>query len=84
MQRSLFLLGLLAASLPAQGSGSGPFRNGDYLILCGFAQTGGPAVTGNSFPVSRFKDLDGDGRLDDVAEAFPFLSTSFNTRNGTG
>lgn len=84
MQRPLLVLGLLAASLPAQGSGSGPFRNGDYLILCGFARTGGPAATGDSFPVSRFKDLDGDGRIDDVAEAFPFLSTSFNVRNGTG
>jgi hypothetical protein len=83
MHRAILAAALAAAGLQAQGTG--PFKNGDYLILCGYSDSNGPGGSaGNSFPVSRFKDLDGDGRIDDTAELFAFLRTSYNTRNSTG
>ncbi|MBK8977710.1 MAG: hypothetical protein IPM29_17525 [Planctomycetes bacterium] len=53
----------------------------DYMILCGFADSGGPSgPTGNSYPISRQRDLNGDGMLSEgTEETFAFLRTSYVT-----
>ena len=57
----------------------------DYLYLTGFSDSGGPlGPNGNSYPLSRFRDLNGDGLINDTTELFAFVKTSFNTRNGSG
>lgn len=80
MQRSILTGGLVATSLLAGG-----LVAQESIILAGYGRTGGPAVSGESFPISRHVDLDGDGFLSEgTDELFPFLYTSFNTRNSTG
>ena len=78
MNRAILAAALVAASLPAQGT--------DYLILCGFSDSQGPnGPNGNSYPISRQRDLNGDGVLDESpAETFAFLTTSYNTANAPG
>ncbi len=57
----------------------------DYLLLTGYSDSNGPsAPTDNSYPVSRFRDLDGDGTINDATELFAFLKRSFNTRYMNG
>lgn len=76
---SLAIAGIAAAQ------GTGPFANGDYLFLTGFSDSQGPTGPATqSFPVSRFKDLNGDGTISDGNELFAFLTVSFNTRNRSG
>ena len=75
---------ILLAALCATGfaAAQGPFPNGDYLFLTGFSDSQGPTGPATqSYPASRFKDLNGDGVISDASELFAFLKVSYNTRN---
>lgn len=75
---------ILLASLCVCGiaAAQGPFPNGDYLFLTGFSDSSGPTGPATqSYPASRFKDLNGDGVISDATELFAFLKVSYNTRN---
>ena len=80
MQRTVLSALLCAGAIAAQGTG--PYAHGDYLILCGYSDSQGPTGPAmQSYPVSRFKDLNGDGVISDADELFAFLKVSYNTRN---
>ncbi|MFO1053874.1 MAG: hypothetical protein U1F36_16780 [Planctomycetota bacterium] len=83
MQRTLLAALLASGALAAQGIG--PYTNGDYLFLLGYSDSQGPTgPSTQSYPVSRFKDLNGDGAISDSNELFAFLKVSYNTRNLSG
>ena len=82
--KTCILLASLCTAGFAAAQGTGPFANGDYLILTGFSDSLGPTGPNTqSYPVSRFKDLNGDGVISDANELFAFLKVSYNTRNFT-
>ena len=57
----------------------------DHLFGVGFADNVGPSATGgNSFPVTRYRDLDKDGLIDANTELFPFLRQCFSGPQGNG